>query len=118
MPNIPNKYFHHFTRGYFDGDGNVTVSKYIRADRNNKKSRTILSGFISGSKKFIKKLRINLKKMAGIEGGTLYYHAKGYRLYLSVNDSLILYKFMYKNLKNDLFLVRKKKIFEKYFKIG
>lgn len=118
LPDIPKKYFHHFTRGYFDGDGNVTVSKYIRASRNNKKSSTILSGFISGSKKFIEKLHIDLKKIAGVKGGTLYYHAKGYRLYFSVNDSLILYKFMYKNLKNNLFLARKKKVFERYFKIG
>ncbi len=32
-------------------------------------------------------------------------------------DSLSLYNFMYKNMDNFLFLSRKKKIFEKYFKI-
>lgn len=119
LPTIPEKYFQHFVRGYFDGDGNVTISTYVRANRNNKKSRTILSGFISGSKKFLEKLHINLKKVAGVNGGTLYYHSKGYSLFFSVNDSLILYNFMYKNLHySNLFLARKKQIFEKYFKIS
>ena len=116
LPKIPNKYFSHFTRGYFDGDGNVTISKYTRAGRNNKKSITILSGFTSGSREFLKELHIKLKKLAGIFGGALYYY-QGYRLYFSVNDSLTLYKFLYKNIRNDLYLARKREKFEKYFKI-
>ena len=28
LPNISDKYFSHFLRGYFDGDGNVTIAKY------------------------------------------------------------------------------------------
>lgn len=116
LPKIPNKYFSHFVRGYFDGDGNVTVSKFIRADRNNKKSITILSGFTSGSEKLLKELHIKLKKLANISGGTFYYH-KGYRLYFSVKDSTMLYRFLYKDVQNNLYLARKKKKFEKYFKI-
>lgn len=117
LPKIPNKYLSHFTRGYFDGDGNVTISKYKRANRNYKKSTTILSGFTSGSKFFLEKLHLKLKKIAKISGGTLYFH-QGYRLYFSVKDSLLLYKFLYKNINNNLYLSRKKKIFEKYFKLG
>lgn len=117
LPPVPEKHFHHFVRGYFDGDGNVTISRYIRSDRNSKKkSVTLLSGFTSGSKNFLEKLHLKLKKLAKISGGTLYYH-QGYRLYFSVNDSLLLYKFLYKNLNNNLYLSRKKKVFEKYFKI-
>ncbi len=114
LPNIPNKYFSDFVRGYFDGDGNVTIVNYVRKDRKNKKSRTILSGFTSGSKIFLQNLHINLKKITEICGGTLNYSSRGYRLYFSVNDSWKLYDFMYNN-KNDLFLKRKKKIFENYF---
>lgn len=116
LPYIPNKYFSHFTRGYFDGDGNITVSEYMRSNRNNKKSITILSGFTSGSEKFLRELHLKLKKFANISGGTFYYH-KGYRLYFSVKNSLILYKFLYKDINNNLYLMRKKKKFEKYFKI-
>jgi len=117
LPFIPDKYFSHFTRGYFDGDGNVTIAKYIRADRNNKNTTTILSGFTSGSKNFLKTLHIKLKKLSDISGGTFYY-SKGYRLCFSVNDSLSLYKFLYKDVRNKLYLSRKKKIFEKYFKLA
>ena len=116
LPKIPDKYFNHFTRGYFDGDGNVTISTYKRANRNNRKSITILSGFTSGSEKILEKLHVKLKKLAKILGGTKYYNI-WHRLYFSVNDSLRLYKFLYKNLNENLYLSRKKKIFEKYFKI-
>lgn len=119
MPKIPQKYFCHFVRGYFDGDGNVCITNYLRKSRGNKnKSVTILSGFTSGCKTFLEKLLKKLKEMAGVSGGTLYYHPNGYRLFFSVKDSLILYKFMYKEKTNGLYLPRKKKVFEKYFKIS
>ncbi len=117
LPNIPNKYFSHFLRGYFDGDGNVTIAKYKRKNRDNKISTTILSGFISGSEIFLKQLLAKIKEFGNVLGGTLYYSNRGYRLYYSVNDSFKLYKFMYKNSAEDLFLSRKRKVFEKYFKI-
>jgi len=114
MPHVPKKYLSHFVRGYFDGDGNVTISEYKRADRKNQNYTTILSGFTSGSKKLLESIYATLKKFAHTSGGTLYYH-KGYRLYFSVKDSLALYNYLYKNLNNNLYLQRKKKIFEKYF---
>lgn len=61
LPTVPDKYFSHFTRGYFDGDGNVTISSYRRTDRKNKKSIIILSGFISGSKRLLEELHNKLK---------------------------------------------------------
>jgi len=116
LPHVPDKYFAHFIRGYFDGDGNVTISNYMRKARNNKKSRTILSGFTCGSHKFLSNLQIGLRKNVGILGGTFNYSSRGYRLYFSVNDSLKLYNFMYTGINNHLFLSRKREIFEKYFK--
>lgn len=115
LPKIPSKYFPHFVRGYFDGDGNVTICSYVRIARNGKKYRTILSGFVCGSKIFLEKLHAKLKGLSNIKGGTLYFHAKGHRLFFSVQDSLALYNFIYKNLGNNLYLNRKKRIFEKYF---
>ena len=117
LPQVKPHYFSHFARGYFDGDGNVPISKYVSAETTAKKYTTILSGFVSGSKKFLKKLHIELKKLSNINGGILYFHDKGYRLSFSVKDSLALYHFLYKDTKNDLFLLRKRKKFEKYFKI-
>ena len=112
MPSVPNEYLNHFVRGYFDGDGHVSASEYQKKDRKNK-SKLIITGFTSGSRKFLEDLRILLKHNADTHGGTLYY-TQGYRLCFSIHDSLRLYNFMYKNGK-DLFLERKKSIFEHYF---
>jgi intein-encoded DNA endonuclease-like protein len=113
LPKVPKKYFHHFVRGYFDGDGNVCTPKYKRANRGDKLSTTLLAGFTSGSREFLEKLHINLKKLAGIFGGTLYNRDGAFRLHYSVNDSKKLYDFMYKQ-SDSLFLSRKKVVFEKY----
>ncbi len=112
LPAVPKKYFNHFVRGYFDGDGNVFLNR--RTDRANR-NFILQSGFTSGSEKFLKGLHINLKKFARIRGGTLCYTSGAHRLSFSIEDSIRLYKFMY-NTKNGLFLLRKKKIFEKYIK--
>lgn len=115
LPNVPKEYFPHFIRGYFDGDGNVTICDYIRKDRNNKKYRIISSGFTSGRKHFLRNLHFKLKEFANITGGTFNFSNRGYRLYFSVKDSLSLYNFMYGSLENSLFLLRKKSKFEEYF---
>jgi intein-encoded DNA endonuclease-like protein len=115
MPEVPKKYFNHFVRGYFDGDGNVYANKYQRKNRE-KMSVTLLAGFTCGSKIFLKELHKKLRHLAKISGGTLY-DVNGYsRLYYSVNDSCRLYNFMY-NAEGRLFLKRKKEVFEKYFKM-
>lgn len=114
LPSVPQKYFKDFVRGYFDGDGNVYANEYQRKGRK-KKSRTLLAGFVCGSKVFLEGLKKYLADFAGLRGGTLHEIAGCYRLYYSVKDSCKLYGFMY-NTKSDLFLSRKKEIFEKYFK--
>lgn len=114
MPKIPITYFRDFVRGYFDGDGNVTISVYSRKDRGGRAARVILAGFTSGSKKFLLQLRSHLQRYASLGKGTLYFANRGHRLYYSVHDSQKLYAFMYGGLKNKLFLLRKKKVFEKY----
>jgi hypothetical protein len=113
LPKIPNKYFHYFVLGYFDGDGNVYANEYQRKGRN-KKSVTLLSGFTSGSEKFLKKLYKKLQEAAYLLGGSIFISSGAWHLYYSVKDSRKLYDFMY-NKNNGLFLERKKRIFEKYF---
>lgn len=109
FPNIPQDYLSHFLRGYFDGDGHV--SQYGRKDRS---SKTILTGFTSGSEPFIKQLFKILRNEKIISKGTCYFSGRGYRLCFSVRDSLKLYNYMYNNTPS-LFLSRKKVIFENYF---
>ena len=115
FPNVPNLYLRHFVRGYFDGDGCVTVTRYQLAGRK-KKSRTILSSFTSGSECFLHKLHLVLKKRAHVGGGSLYFH-QGYRLSFSVRASHALYRFMYESSAQSICLARKRRIFEKYFGI-
>lgn len=116
LPKIPDEYFSQFVRGYFDGDGNVYANTYKRAGRGDKLSITLLSGFTCGSRSFLKKMHLKLKKVAFISGGTLYKSNSGvHRLYFSVKDSSRMYSFIYNNAGN-LFLSRKKRVFEEYFR--
>lgn len=113
LPKIPNKYFFHFVRGYFDGDGNVFFSN--RVGRN--KSNSILQvGFTCGSKIFLEDLYKKLKSLSNIIGGSLCYASNAYRLKFATSNSIVLYRLMYDNVSSGLFLERKKKIFIKYLK--
>lgn len=112
-PVVPDKYFHHFVRGYFDGDGHVTTGTYKRLGSGNSK-RVLFAGFTCGTKKFLEKMWRSLMGRNIVSGGTLYHQNRAYRLTFSIQDSLALYQFLYKNLKNSLYLSRKKRVFEKY----
>ena len=114
FPAIPLEFVHHFIRGYFDGDGHVSIAHYFRKNRN-KNSVTIITGFTSGSKQFLDSLHKSLKRFAEISGGSLCY-SSGYRLTFSVNDSKKIHDYLYSEA-NDLFLTRKKRVFEHYFNL-
>ncbi len=118
IPNVPKKYFSHFVRGYFDGDGNVWVG-YVHKDRE-VKLRTIRTVFTSCSQKFLDVMKEQLEK-AYIPRGVLS-KSKGnyFRLTYSVNSSLKLYDLMYNHSASSLgslFLERKKIVFEKFIKL-
>lgn len=108
LPAIPKPYFEHFTRGYFDGDGHVSIIKRL-----NRPSSVVQSGFTSGSNQFLADLHTKLKEYARIRGGSLD-RRQGYsRLNFSINDSLRLYEFIYRN-GIDRCLKRKFLVFRKY----
>lgn len=115
FPIVPADYLNHFIRGYFDGDGYCSFCRYKRKDRPSR-GRAILTGFVSGSRIFLEKLRDVLRKYAGTNGGTLHFHDGGYRLVYSFKDSQKVYSFLYKNLNNILYLKRKFLNFEQAFK--
>jgi intein-encoded DNA endonuclease-like protein len=110
LPNIPDKYFRHFARGYFDGDGNVHAQK--RRDR--RSGRMIIqTHFTCGSQKFLMQFQEKLETLALAKGGNVGYYSGAYRLIFSIRDSMKLYMFMYRGAKN-LFLARKKNVFENF----
>ncbi|MBU2109439.1 hypothetical protein KKB71_00555 [Patescibacteria group bacterium] len=113
FPKIPQKYLSDFIRGYFDGDGHVSICTYQKNDRKSL-STIIISGFTSGSKKFLEVLKKVLYNNAGLKGGTLCYSGRGWRLNYSILDSKKLYYYLYPKKLNNFFLNRKKKIFEKF----
>jgi intein-encoded DNA endonuclease-like protein len=111
FPNIPVKYLSHFVRGYFDGDGCIYFKKHKAKDRIN--PRWVFSSrFTSGSKDFLQTLHSELKKH-GLKKGFIVNKKSGYDLVFSHKDSLALYRLMYNNISNQLFLERKYKIFQK-----
>jgi intein-encoded DNA endonuclease-like protein len=113
VPNIPKKYFSDFTRGYFDGDGNVWFG-YMHKERQ-KQTPSLLVGFTSGSQNFLFKLKSSLGEIVGVSGSISLRKGKEcWCLRYSTQDSLKLYNFMYNRTVRDLFLKRKKEVFEKY----
>lgn len=113
IPNIPSRYFTDFTRGYFDGDGNVWVG-WIHKDQKTP-SLTLKTMFTSCSGIFLRRLLVELTRF-GLTGGSIY-QSKGnyYRLQFSAKDSMKLYNFMYNHSTQEgLFLSRKKITFERF----
>jgi len=115
IPNVPNKYFSDFVRGYFDGDGNVWVG-LIHKERKTK-TLAISVVFTSCSNMFLRGLKGSLESF-GIDRGVIRKSDRNYhRLTYSILSSLKLFNFMYNRMiseKNDLFLNRKKTVFDRY----
>ncbi len=116
LPKVPDRHFPHFVRGYFDGDGSISYGLYKRKDRKSKKF-VLLSSFTSGNKIFLHSLLKALKKLANIEGGSIYEKTRGFQMNLSVQDSKKLFRFMYSNISEGLLLERKYNKFERGLKL-
>ena len=115
FPKIPNKFFGHFVRGYFDGDGCVHFKKYFAKDRG-KMKWSFSSRFTSGSEVFLLSLHKALRQH-GVQKGFIYKKQRGNELVLSHKDSIALFRIMYDTLSNnDLYLARKHLLFKKAIK--
>ena len=112
LPGIPAEYIPDFIRGYFDGDGNVWTG--ILNKKRTKPTSAITTSFTCASREFLYDLHRKFK-MLGIKGGFIHsIKSKNCsRLSFSILDSLKIYKIMY-NTPHELFLVRKKLVFEKF----
>ncbi len=106
---VPQKYFIDFVRGYFDGDG----CSYSYYDQKYKNSYRFYISFASGSEKYIRWLRNQLKSSMGIKGSIN--RKKGstnVQLKYAKQEAVILAKNMYYH-KGLVCLERKRaKIFE------
>lgn len=106
FPNLREDLIPHFIRGYFDGDGCITICKYLPG----KDDVTLRSGICSGSKKFIEKLLTHLP----IKRKTISERKNLFQFMLSVNDSIKFAQYMYKD--STIFLQRKYDKFNDFMK--
>ncbi len=112
IPNVPEKYFKDFVRGYFDGDGNVWVGYTHKKSKN--PLNVVRTVFTSCALEFLSTLGKRLEKFSIYKGVVSKGKGNYYRLTYSVHGSLKLYDFMYNGLKSDLFLNRKKMVFDRF----
>jgi hypothetical protein len=104
FPSIEEDLLSHFVRGYFDGDGSVTVCQNLKSSR----WKILKASISSGSESFIAEL---IQKIPSKNKN--YYKGKRiFEIKLSLNDSINLYHFMYK--KSTIRLDRKYVKFKDY----
>jgi len=114
VPNIQDKYFSHFLRGYFDGDGCISKCWYKKNDRKNKTSIVFLV-FVSGSKRFLRELSARLGRKLSIGKGYLYTHKNSSWLRYGKREAGKIYNFMYLDAYPAIFLTRKYNKFKEIF---
>lgn len=111
LPDVPEEYVGDFVRGYFDGDGNVWTG-HIHKERV-RTTYVIHTAFTSCSEFFLKGLQAQLVD-CGLGKGSLIFSRKAFRLQYSVNNSILLYRLMYRAVSGKLELRRKRMVFERY----
>lgn len=111
VPNVPDEYFGDFLRGYFDGDGNIWLGK-VHKERSTVK-HGLLTAFTSSSRVFLQNLQKRIKK-AGIEGGSLIDYDTYFRISYATKDSLKIYNLMYNGEHQNLYLTRKKGVYDRF----
>ncbi|MBU3918893.1 hypothetical protein KKC63_03250 [Patescibacteria group bacterium] len=107
----PNKYFAHFVRGFFDGDGTVYVYKVNGTSQ-------IKAGFTSGNFEFITEFNRNLCESLGISKKSIHLQKKtgkmdNYNICFYIDDCEKLAKLMYSD-NPSIFLDRKRKVFQNW----
>ena len=104
FPFVPRKYLPFFIRGYFDGDGCVSLHT-----RKNGKTPEAQVVFTSGSAIFLKKLMEEFTSAIGVSLKQIckYKNQGAYRLRYRKAEGLEILKFMYKSLDMAPYLKRK-----------
>ena len=109
--NIPNKYYPHFLRGLFDGDGSTNA--YF--DKRWKNSYMYYISFGSASANFLQYISSNNMRLFGVNGKSINKTTRAYKLSYAKKDSYILYKNIYKD-SGIFYLPRKRLKLEGFIK--
>lgn len=92
LPRLPNKYFKHYLRGYFDGDGCICES----FSNINSVTATLYTT-ITGSGEFIEELYSTINTLLGTSGTTATKDNNVKIIKYCTNSSLVLLDYMYKD---------------------
>lgn len=107
LPYIPQKYFRHYVRGYFDGDGSICES----FSNINSITSTLYATFCSGSEEFVKELYSSLSNTLGTGGHLQDFNTgKKWQIKYSTNDAKVLLEWMYGD--SSVYLERKYSIYK------
>ena len=110
LPPVPSKHFASFLRGYFDGDGSVSL--LVPRSRNSK-SPVLTTRFTSGSKMILVEIKDRLRRSISVSGSLCYY-SRAWRLVYATKDSEKLFYYMYSKKtvdgNKDLICLRRKRI--------
>ena len=110
VPPVPDPFFHHFVRGFFDGDGCITV---IRAkNRHGKVKPTLHSSFTAGldTGAFLDNLGARIRAFIPIAPKKSYAGKTNRKLLFAQFDTMLLCEWMYRDA--TLFMKRKKAIWD------
>lgn len=109
VPKLPRRLFHHFVRGFFDGDGSISIKHY--KNRHGKMTEALQSSFTAGNAtgNFLEDLRDEIRKHVPVGMKKV---SEGVSRHLVFNqyDTMLLCEWMYKD--STLFLKRKKTIWD------
>lgn len=110
LPVVPNEYFHHFVRGYFDGDGSIYYKHYF--SRHRKVIANLNTTFTAGldCRPLLESLRDRIRQFLPL-GKKMIYGKTARKLIFAQYDSALLCEWMYKNA--TIYMQRKKDIWDK-----
>jgi len=103
LPEIPNKYFEYFIRGYFDGDGCINIEK-------NKRNRMNII-FTSGSKVFLEQLVNKILNIFPTIRSSISFGSGAYKLRYNWKNATTIAGYIYRDITRVPYLKYK---YEKY----
>lgn len=116
IENIPKDYLKHFVRGYFDGDGCVSV--YTRTRKTY--IEDVLEVAMLGTPEFLNGMStevhnsIGIHKVKAINCSTVNFKSNAYRIRWTYSNAEKFLKWIYKDA--NIYLIRKREKFENYLK--
>lgn len=110
LPYVPREYFDYFLRGYFDGDGCISIYR-----KPGGKAKIVQVVFVSGSYDFLDKLSKKIQNELGISRRKIYNNTRSFKISYKKHDSLRILHYMYKNLSSAPYLERKYKKFKSIY---